>query len=42
MIMVTHNRNIAETANTVITMNSGRIVGLSRNDAPKSAFDIGW
>ncbi len=42
MIMVTHNRNIAETANTVITMNSGKIVDLSRNDAPKSAFDIGW
>lgn len=42
MIMVTHNRNIAETANTIVTMNSGKIVDLSHNDAPKSAFEIGW
>lgn len=42
MLMVTHNKNIAETADTVITMNSGVITGAVRNDSPKSAYDIGW
>lgn len=42
MIMVTHNRNISETADIVIGMNSGKIVRTTRNDAPKSAFEIGW
>lgn len=42
MIMVTHNQNIAEMANTVITMNSGRIVEKYQNDSPKSAYEIVW
>ncbi len=42
MIMVTHNENIAQTANTVIRMNSGKIAEIYKNSAPKSAFEIGW
>ena len=42
MIMVTHNQNIAETADTVIKMNSGLIVESKTNLTPKSAYDIGW
>ena len=36
--MVTHNDHIAEMANTVIRMNSGNIVDISRNDTPKGAY----
>lgn len=42
VLMVTHNENIAETANTVIRMNSGRIAEIYHNDTPKSAYEIGW
>lgn len=42
MIMVTHNTNIAETADRVICMNSGKIVDEYTNSAPKSAYEIGW
>jgi putative ABC transport system ATP-binding protein len=42
MIMVTHNQNVAETADTVIKMNSGIITEIYKNAAPKSAFEIGW
>lgn len=42
MIMVTHNINIAETADTVIKMNSGVITEIYKNEIPKSAFEIGW
>lgn len=42
MVMVTHNQNIAEMANTVITMNSGKIVEQYHNDNPKSAYEIAW
>ena len=42
MIMVTHNANIAEMANTVIKMNSGNIVDICANDKQKAAYDIGW
>lgn len=42
MLMVTHNRNIAEMADTVICMNSGRISETYTNDAAKSAYEIGW
>ncbi len=42
MIMVTHNQNIAETADTVIKMNSGKIVDISKNSKPKTAYEIGW
>lgn len=42
MVMVTHNLNIADMANTVVGMNSGRITGVRRNEAPKTAYEIGW
>lgn len=42
VIMVTHNANIAEMADTVIRMNSGKIVEKSHNDSRKSAYEIGW
>lgn len=41
-VMVTHNANIAQTADTVIRMNSGKITEISHNDSPKNAFEIGW
>lgn len=42
IVMVTHNLNIAEMADTVIKVNSGRISHSYRNDAPKDAYEIGW
>lgn len=42
MITVTHNRNIADTADVVIKMNSGKIVETLENDRKKSAYEIGW
>ncbi len=42
LIMVTHNQNIAQTAKTVIKMNSGRIESVTKNDSIKTAFEIGW
>ena len=42
MIMVTHNANIAETADRIIKMNSGKIVGITENTDKKTAYEIGW
>lgn len=42
VIMVTHNQNVAEMANTVIRMNSGRIVETWQNAKPKNAYEIAW
>lgn len=42
VVMVTHNANIAEMADSVIRMNSGRIVDLVENISKKSAYEIGW
>lgn len=42
VVMVTHNQNIAEVANTVIKMNSGRIAEIYTNSAQKTAYEIGW
>ena len=42
VVMVTHNANIAEMANTVIRMNSGEIAEIYVNDTHKSAYEIGW
>lgn len=42
MIMVTHNQNIAEMAETIIKINSGKIVEIIKNEKQKSAFKIGW
>lgn len=42
VVMVTHNANIAETANTVIKMNSGKISEIYTNARQKTAYEIGW
>ncbi len=42
IVMVTHNLNIAEMADTVIKMNSGKIVEISANATQKTAYEIGW
>ena len=42
MIMVTHNANIAETADRIIRMNSGKIVDSTTNNVKKTAYEIGW
>lgn len=42
IVMVTHNQNIAEMANTVIHMNSGKLSKLQNNTAVKNAYEIGW
>lgn len=42
MIMVTHNQNIADMADTVIGMNSGKITETVKNSHKKSAYEIGW
>lgn len=42
VIMVTHNENIAEMAETVVRMNSGRIVDTYKNFNRKTAYEIGW
>lgn len=42
IVMVTHNLNIAEMANTVIKMNSGKISEIYQNEFQKSAYEIGW
>lgn len=42
MIMVTHNENIAQTADRIIKMNSGKIVDVSENAHKKDAYEIGW
>lgn len=41
-VMVTHNENIAEMADTVIKMKSGKIVETYKNTTVKSAYEIGW
>lgn len=42
IIMVTHNLNITEMAETVIKMNSGRISEIYTNKSRKNAYEIGW
>ncbi len=42
IIMVTHNQNIANLADTIISMNSGHIVDIKQNANKKNAFEIGW
>lgn len=42
MIMVTHNANIAETADRIIKMNSGKIISVTENADKKTAYEIGW
>lgn len=42
VVMVTHNRNIADMADSVIELNSGRVTTTYKNAVPKSAYEIGW
>lgn len=42
IVMVTHNLNIAEMADTIIKMNSGRISEIYINQTKKTAYEIGW
>ncbi len=42
IIMVTHNANIARMADTVIRMNSGRVISVEKNADVKSAYEIEW
>lgn len=42
VVMVTHNQNIAEMANTVVKMNSGKISEVYSNKKQKTAYEIGW
>lgn len=42
IVMVTHNQNIADTAKTVMKMNSGKISEIYSNEAQKTAYEIGW
>ena len=42
IVMVTHNQNIAEMANTVVKMNSGKIFEVYTNEKQKTAYEIGW
>lgn len=42
VVMVTHNLNIAEMANIVIKMNSGKITQINKNKVQKTAYEIGW
>ena len=41
-VMVTHNQNLAEIADTVVKMNSGEIAEIYKNESPKGAYEIGW
>lgn len=41
-VLVTHNQNIAETADTVIRMNSGEIAKVYSNNTKKTAYEIEW
>ena len=42
MIMVTHNENIAQLANKIIHVGSGRVTSIEENHTPKSVGEIGW
>lgn len=42
IVMVTHNENIAEMADMVVQMNSGKIIQVRYNKMPKTAYEIGW
>ena len=42
MIMVTHNENIAQLANKIIHVGSGRVTSIEENRTLKSVEEIGW
>ncbi len=41
-VMVTHNPSIADMADKVFVMNSGKIADMRTNAQKKTAFEIGW
>ena len=42
MVMVTHNEAIADMADDVFRMNSGKITSAEHHEKPKNAHEIGW
>ena len=42
VIIVTHNPSIANIANMVIKLNSGKVVSITENDTILDAEEIGW
>ena len=42
IVMITHNENIAHMANTIVKINSGKIVDVKKNNNIKTAYEIGW
>ncbi len=42
MIIVTHNPSIADMAHTVIRMNSGKVVEITKNETVKKASELRW
>ena len=42
MIMVTHNENIAQIANKIVNVKSGKVSSIEENSTPKTVAEIGW
>ncbi len=42
MIVVTHNPSIADMAHTVIRMNSGKVMEITKNETVKKASELRW
>ena len=42
MIMVTHNENIAQIANKIVYVKSGKVSSIEENSTPKTVAEIGW
>ena len=42
MIMVTHNENIAQIANKIVHVRSGKVSSIEENSTPKTVTEIGW
>ena len=42
MIMVTHNENIAQIANKIVQVKSGKVSSIEENSTPKTVAEIGW
>ena len=42
MIMVTHNENIAQIANKIVHVKSGKVSPIEENSTPKTVAEIGW
>ena len=42
MIMVTHNENIAQIANKIVHVKSGKVSSIEENSTPKTVAERGW